>query len=244
MKVAIHQPCFLPWLGYLDRMRRSDVFVLLDHVQFERRGYQNRTSIRVENEARWLTVPVVQVSQKETILEKRIDNPSGPADRWWGSRSFQTLRFAYRKAPYFQQHAPRLQEIFEARHERLVDLNAAMLDFLREAYEIRTPLVKSSELAADGHRSQLLLNICRTVGAKTFFGGMGGSRKYLDLDEFARAGMGVEWQQFEHPQYAQCGTGGFIPGLTALDMLFNCGPAAPGMLAGKDWRDARQRLAA
>src|SRR5262249_11031495 len=60
MKVAIHQPCFLPWLGYLDRMARSDLFVLLDHVQFERRGYQNRTPIRMEGEQRWLTVPVVQ----------------------------------------------------------------------------------------------------------------------------------------------------------------------------------------
>ena len=244
MKVAIHQPCFLPWLGYLDRMMRSDVFVLLDHVQFERRGYQNRTSIRVEDEARWLTVPVVQVSQKETILEKQIDNPREALDRWWASKHFQTLRFAYRKAPHFQRYAPRLQELLETRYDRLVDLNQAMLDFLRESYEIRTPLVKSSELQVEGARSQLLLNICQAVGARTFLGGMGGSRRYLDQDEFARAGMGVEWQEFAHPQYAQCGASGFIPGLTALDMLFNCGPEAPAMLAGKDWQDARQRLAA
>ena len=244
MKVAIHQPCFLPWLGYLDRMRRSDLFVLLDHVQFERRGYQNRTQIRVENEARWLTVPVVQVSQKETILEKRIDNPPEPLERWWGGKHFQTLRFAYRKAPYFKDYAPRLQEIFETRYDRLVDLNQAMLEFLRDGYGIRTPLVKSSELPVEGARSQLLLNICKAVGAKTFFGGMGGSRHYLEQEAFASAGVGVEWQKFEHPQYAQCGAPGFIPGLTALDMLFNCGPAAPEMLAGKDWQDAGQRLAA
>jgi hypothetical protein len=243
MKVAIHQPCFLPWLGYLDRMRRANLFVLLDHVQFERRGYQNRTAIRVENESKWLTVPVVQVSQKETILEKRIDNPPEPLDRWWGSKHFQTLRFAYRKAPYFKSYAPRLQEILETRYEKLVDINQAMLDFLRDAYGITTPLVRSSELPVTGQRSSLLLSCCQAVGAKTFLGGMGGSRTYLDQDEFTRAGMGVEWQEFKHPQYAQCGAPGFIPGLSALDMLFNCGPAAPAMLAGKDW-DAAQRLAA
>src|SRR5215212_432418 len=144
MKVAIHQPHFLPWLGYLDRMAQVDLFILLDHVQFERRGYQNRTSIRVEDEARWLTVPVVQVSQKETILEKRIDNPPDALDRWWGSKHFQTLRFAYRKAPHFQRYAPRLQQILETRHERLVDLNRAMLDFLMEEFGIETPVARSS----------------------------------------------------------------------------------------------------
>src|SRR5947209_12961076 len=85
MLVAIHQPCFMPWLGYLDRMLRSDLFVILDHVQFERRNYQNRALIRLEDEARWLTVPVVQVSQKEKIVEKMIDNPEDlEGNRWWG----------------------------------------------------------------------------------------------------------------------------------------------------------------
>jgi len=238
MKVAIHQPCFLPWLGYLDRMRRCDAFVLLDHVQFERRGYQNRTSIRLGDEARWFSVPVVQVSQKETILEKRIDNPPEPSDRWWGTKHFQTLRFAYRKAPYLERYAPRVKEILETRFEKLVDLNQAMLDFLREAYAIETPLIRSSALAVGGQRSGLLLNVCKAVGADTFLGGMGGSREYLDQDEFERAGVDVEWQRFEHPQYAQCGASGFIPGLTALDMLFNCGPDAAAMLSGKTWRMA------
>ena len=243
MKVAIHQPHFLPWLGYLDRMKQVDLFIILDHVQFERRNYQNRTQIRVEDEARWFTVPVVQVSQKETILEKRIDNPPVPADRWWASKHFQTLRFAYRKAPHFQRYAPRLQEILETRCERLVDLNQAMLEFLREAYSISTPLVKSSELGAQGQRSALLLDVCKKVGADTFFGGMGGSRTYLEQDAFANAGVGVEWQAFEHPRYLQCGSPTFIPGLTALDLLFNRGPEAAAIL-GQDWSDARHRIAA
>src|SRR3954469_24808552 len=99
MIVAIHQPSYLPWLGYLDRMARADVFVLLDHVQFERGNFQNRTMIRMNGGGgaakRWLTVPVVQRSQKERILEKEIDNRLEGA-RSWAPIHFSTLRHAYR----------------------------------------------------------------------------------------------------------------------------------------------------
>jgi hypothetical protein len=226
MLVAIHQPNFLPWLGYFDRMVNADLFVLLDHVQFERRNYQNRAQIRLEDEARWLTVPVVQLSQKERIVEKRVDNPEVDGPRWWGPNSFQTLRYAYRKAPYFELYAPRLREIFETRWERLVDLNIATLGFAREALEIRTPMIRSSTLSVDGQRSELLLDICRKVDGSAFLGGMGGSRTYLDQEAFAAAKMGVQWQEFRHPEYPQCGAAPFIRGLSVLDVLFNCGPAA------------------
>jgi hypothetical protein len=227
MLVAIHQPTFVPWLGYFDRMIRSDLFVLLDHVQFERRNYQNRALIRLEDESRWLTVPVVQVSQKERIVEKQVDNPSDlGGNRWWGPSAFLTLRYAYRKAPHFERYAPRLREILEARWDKLVDLNLATLDFLRDALEIRTPMVRSSGLQVEGARSGLLLDICKKVGASTFLGGMGGSRDYLEQDAFKAAHMGVQWQDFRHPVYPQCGAAPFIKGLSALDLLFNCGPRA------------------
>ena len=223
MLVAIHQPTFLPWLGYFDRMLEADLFVLLDHVQFERRNYQNRALIRLEDEARWLTVPVVQLSQKERIVEKRVDNPPDlSGTRWWGPNHFNTLRYAYRKAPFFDLYAPTLQRILTSHWDRLVDLNIALLDFAREALAIDTPLVRSSSLQVNGQRSGLLLDVCRKVGASAFLGGMGGSREYLEMEEFNAANMGVVWQQFVHPVYPQCGTP-FIKGLSVVDLLFNCG---------------------
>jgi hypothetical protein len=204
----------------------ADLFVLLDHVQFERRNYQNRTSIRLEGEARWLTVPVVQLSQKERIVEKRVDNPVEETARWWGPNSFATLRYAYRKAPHFEAYAPKLRQIFETRWDKLVDLNIATLEFAREALGISTPMVRSSALAVEGQRSELLLDICKKVGATAFLGGMGGSRGYLDKEAFAAAGMGVVWQDFRHPVHPQCGEAPFTPGLSVLDVLFNCGPQA------------------
>lgn len=242
MIVAIHQPHYIPWLGYLHRMQQADLFVILDHVQFERRNYQNRASILLEGEPKWLTVPVVQVSQKERILEKRVDN-SEDGSRQWGPNHFKTLRYAYRKAPHFDRYAPRLREILEARWDRLLDLDLATMEFLREAFGIDTPLRLSSRMHAQGARSELMLNLCGEIGpGTTFLGGLGGSRQYLDQEAFARAGIGVQWQDLRHPVYPQCGGGEFKPGLTALDLLFNAGPDAPEYLWGQ--ADAREPIAA
>jgi hypothetical protein len=230
MLVAIHQPHYVPWLGYLDRMAKADLFIVLDHVQFERRNYQNRTMIRCEGQDKWLTVPVVQVSQKETILEKQVDN-SEDGTRAWGLNHFKTLKYAYRKAPYLEHYTPKLQEILEARWDKLVDLDLAMLEFLRHEFQVRTPIRRSSEMRAEGARSELLLNLCREVAPNsTFLGGLGGSRDYLNKEAFAAAGIGVEWQQFKHPVYAQCGDTPFRPGLMSLDLLLNCGPRGAEVL--------------
>ena len=238
MIVAVHQPHFLPWLGYLDRMAQADLFIVLDHVQFERRNYQNRTLFLLEGQARWLTVPVLQRSQKERILDKQIDNP-GDGARRWASNHFQTLRYAYRHAPFFRLYEAQLREIFDAHWDSLVELNHALLEFLRAALDIRTPMVRSSTLDVGGHRSELILNLCQAAGADTYLCGMGGCRSYLDRTAFARAGIKMQWQEFHHPRYRQCGSGPFIEGLTALDLLFNCGPLSRSLLQSQ----ARQAAA-
>ena len=229
MLVAIHQPHYLPWLGYLSRMACADLFVVLDHVQFERRNYQNRTRVRIAGEARWLSVPVEQRSRDEAIAEKRLDN-SLERPRHWSRVHCLTLRHAYREAPHLASYLPALQKIYEARYERLVDLNFALLEFLREALAIRTPLLMSSTLAPRGAKSEMVLDLCRRVGARSLLVGLGGSREYLDREAFARAGIGLVFQQFAHPEYRQCGTAPFTPGLSALDLLLNCGPESRRIL--------------
>jgi hypothetical protein len=232
MKVAIHQPHFLPWLGYLHRMAQADLFVLLDHVQFERRNYQNRTMIRMNDEPRWLTVPVIQNSQKECIVDKQVDNRIDGA-KWWAPNHFRTLRHAYRDAPHFGAHAAGFKRLFETRWEKLVDMNQAGLDLLRDAFGIRTPLARSSELAVEGARADLILSVCKAVGADTLIAGLGGSRGYLDADAFAREGIRIVFHEFKHPEYAQCGDAPFLRGLSSIDMLFNCGARAASLLLGE-----------
>ena len=225
MLVAIHQPHYLPWLGYLHRMAQADLFVVLDHVQFERGNYQNRTRVRINGAPQWLTVPVQQHSQKERILDKRVENRLD-----WARAHFETLRRAYAAAGFFGAYAADLRAIYSTQWERLVDLNDALLEVLRRAYDIRTPLVKSSSLAVDGQKSELVLNICKAVGASALLVGLGGSREYLDRAAFAAAGIELQFQEFTHPRYTQRGPG-FIAGLSAVDQLFNCGPQTEARLA-------------
>lgn len=233
MIVAVHQPHFLPWLGYLDRMLQADLFIVLDHVQFERRNYQNRTRILLDGKPHWLTVPVVQQSQQERVIDKMIDNPAKVEPRQWGANHYQTLRYAYRKAPFFHLYGPSLKQILESRWERLVDLDQVLLDYLRDVLDIHTPLVASSRLGVPGRRSELILNLCKAVQADTFLGGMGASRDYLDRQEFADAGIDIKFQDFIHPEYSQSNSGSFVPGLSAADLLFNHGPESRDILRGR-----------
>lgn len=231
MIVAIHQPHFIPWLGYLHRMAQVDLFIVLDHVQFERRNYQNRSQIRIEGEPRWLTVPVIQRSQRERIVDKVLDNRDSA--RPWGRNNFATLRHAYREAGYFGSYAADLKRIFDTPWVRLVELDYAILDLLREAFGIRTRILRSSELDVEGAKSDLILNLCRAVKAHALLAGFGGSRGYLDAEAFARHGIEIKRHQFAHPAYKQCGAAPFIPGLASVDLLFNAGPHSRAILMGE-----------
>jgi len=188
----------------------------------------------VNGAAHWLTVPVIQRSQKERIADKAIDH-----SRDWAAAHYETLRRAYTSAGYFGAYGARLKRVYERRWERLVDLNAAMLEVLRDAFAISTPLAKSSELCVPGAKSELVLNLCKAVGAHALLVGLGGSRAYLDRAAFATAGIALEFQQFRHPVYAQRGNARFTAGLSGLDLLFNCGPDGRRLLLGEAPRESR-----
>lgn len=232
MIVAAHQPNLMPWLGYFDKMRKADLFISVDHVQMGRRSFQNRTRVKTGAGTRWLTVPVVQKSRGERIIDKRVDNSRDGRFRW-GRKQFLTLKYAYQAAPHFHAYEPALQRIFDSHWERLAPLNEALIELCRDALEIRTPMVRSSRLKVAGAKSEMVLNLCKEVGAEAYLSGGGASRDYLDVAAFERAGIRVLWQDFRHPVYAQQPAGArFDEKLSALDLLFNCGPKSGAVLAG------------
>jgi hypothetical protein len=233
MIIAAHQPNYLPWLGFFDRVRRCDKFLILDHVQFERQNYQNRTRVRFDDGVRWLTVPVVQKSRDELILEKEIANDREGRLRW-GRKQYSTLEQLYRSAPYFHLYAPELRALLDENWTKLIDLNLALLRFCLDALEIKTPLERTSEMGTiEGQKSQLVLNMCKAAGATAYLSGDGASRSYLDVAAFEKAGVEIIWQDFRHPDYPQRRPGSQpVHGLTVLDLLFNCGPMSKVVLAG------------
>jgi hypothetical protein len=224
MIVAAHQPSYLPWLGYLHKIARSEIFVVMDDLQYEAQNFQNRNRVKVNNGAHWLTVPLVRGSQRDRICDRRINNDASPKEHWQ-HRSWQTLTTHYRRAPYFRTYAPELEAVYTRRWEQLVELDLHMTRLMMGWFGIDRPLVLASTLALAGEKSARILDMCQKVGGDVYLSGAGGSTGYLDTEMFARAGVKVTWQQFVHPVYEQrYPEHGFISHLSAIDLLFNCGP--------------------
>lgn len=223
MIVSINQPAYLPWLGYFHRIAASDVHVVLDHVQFEKNSFTNRNRIRTPEGSSWLTVPVLTKGRFGASISS-IE----VADDRWAAKHLATLEQYYRRTPFYKEHEAFMRETYDNRWQRLAPLNDHITAYLRGAFDIGTSTVRSSELAVGGTKSELVLNICRELGATVYLSGALG-RGYLQEDEFAEAGIDVRYQDYRHPTYPQAFPG-FEPNMAAIDLLLNCGPASAGIL--------------
>ena len=224
MRVAILQPSYLPWLGFFDQMHRSDQFVLFDDVQFTRRDWRNRNRIRVREGSAWLTVPVIQKNKYEqTLLETKIDNST-----LWKRKHLETIRSHYSKTPYFELHFPWCEQLFNSEWKFLLDLSLETIHYLKGQLKIDTPLLCSSELKTFGKKTKRLIEICKQLGATHYLSG-DSARNYISGEEFSKQGIGLEYQEYQHPQYPQRYEG-FVPFLSAIDLLFNCGEKSLNIL--------------
>jgi hypothetical protein len=215
---AIHQPQYLPYLGFFHKLAHCDVFVVLDDVQFQRGGLQNRNRIKTSAGCKWLTVPVTQNSH-QALREVRI-NPTYP----WQRKHVNALQQNYGRAPYFDPHGPDVVTLLQRPWENLTQLNMSLTNMILGVLGINRTIVYSSDLRAPGQRSDLLVNLCRAVGATSYLSGPGG-RRYLDVAAFDRSGIQVIWQDFTCPTYAQMFPDlGFIADLSIVDVLLCCGP--------------------
>jgi len=218
MIVSIHQPQYLPWLPYMLKIASSDVFILLDSVDFQKNGLQNRNRIKTSQGAQWLTVPVQQrLGQK--INEVHIDDKSG-----WRRKHWQTIRQNYGKAKAFGKYAPELESVYLREWTSLSELNTHLLELMMRWLGIQCPIQLSSAMQCNGSGSDLVLNLCLRVGAKTYISGSGG-RDYLDEAAFRDAGIELTYRPPQLPMsYAQqFPQAGFLGDLSALDLILNCG---------------------
>jgi hypothetical protein len=230
MILAAHQPHYLPWLGYLDKMAKADVFVVMDDLQYEEQNFQNRNRVKLNHGAGWLTVPLESASQTDRICDRRIYNGGSPREHWQ-HRHWRTLQIHYGRTPHWGEYAPDLEKVYTSRWERLVDLDMHMLLLARRWLGITTPVLLSSSLGLRGQRTERILDVCRKVGATEYLSGRGGSCSYLDLDLLQRGGVTAVWQSFQHPTYPQrYPLLGFVPRLGFLDVVLNCGPKSRELL--------------
>jgi hypothetical protein len=230
MIYAVHQPSYVPWLGFFDKMARCDVFVFLDNVQYKHREFQNRNRIRTKDGTMWLTVPVT-FEQGARVLDVRIDNT-----REWRQEHLKSLKAWYGRAPFFDKTMPFFDALYARDWERLIDLNLATIRFLCEAFGIATRTVLESALEVTGAKTQRIVNIGRALGADTYLSGAGG-RAYLEEGSFKEAGQRLTYQEYAHPRYPQLfmkNEEDFVPFLSGVDLLFNTGPQSRAIIARGD----------
>jgi len=218
MIVAGHQPNYLPWLGFFDKIKRSDLFIIEDNVQFEQQGFTNRNKIMTADGVRWLSVPVEHVNKPLLINEVRIANNGEPQ---WGTRHWLTLKHSYCKAPYWRDYCDFFEDTYQRRWTRLIDLNMHIIKGIMSFLEIDRQLVMASSLNAKGKKTELIIAQCKEVGADVQLMGIGG-KCYIDNERFKQEGIRLIFQEFEYPSYTQT-CAGFVPSLSVVDYLFCAG---------------------
>jgi hypothetical protein len=223
LKIAIAQPTYLPWLGYFDLLDQVDQFVLLDSVQFERQSWQQRNRIKTPQGLAWLTIPVVFRGRlNQNIADVNIRVPD-----FWRDH-LRAIELNYRRAPFFGRYYDELRRRIEisVSSPSLPGLTISLLRWLAEVIGITTPMVRSSELPVHGKRTELLAEICVSLGASAYLSPFGSCEYLLDeLPTLTGCGIEVRFHHYEHPVYRQMFPP-FHPYACILDLLFNEGDNA------------------
>lgn len=211
--VSIHQPGYFPWLGLVDKIARSDVFVVLDNVQFNRRAFQHRTLYSTKSGAQYLGLSVHargHQQSRQTIAETQLADPVLTA------RHLETLRHRYGRQPGWAVLEPKIAALLLGEWKDLGSLALATLQLTLEVFGIAVRLVRASALDARGAKDDLMLGLTQAVGGTRYLSGRG-AEAYMDDSKFRRAGVEVVYQNFVHPTYRQSHGGGFVPGCFALE---------------------------
>ena len=217
MILSIHQPAYLPWLGYFDKIVCSDVFVYLDTVQYEKNSFINRNQVKTAQGTSWLTVPVKSKGHTAgSLLTTQTDESQS-----WRSKHLKTIEMNYRKAPFFEMNFPKLKRIFLKPALSLAELSWHQLGFWLSEFDIKTKVVRASDLPVHSKKSDLVLDLCKYVGASRYLSGALG-KNYLDEAAFAESGVKIDYQEFNPSVYPQL-WGDFVPCMSIVDYWMNCG---------------------
>lgn len=215
MMLSAHQPAYLPWLGYFEKIMRSDVFIFLDHVQYEKNSFINRNRIKSAGGPIWLTIPVLTKGHTSSaIVHTSID-----ARQPWREKHLRSISHNYLRAPCYASRYSRLCDMLSEGGDNLAEVCWQQLQFWLAELRCNTKVVRSSALELDGKKSDLILELCQKFKADAYLSGVLG-KNYLDEDAFNADGISVTYQQFQHPEYVQL-HGEFLPNLAIVDAWMN-----------------------
>jgi hypothetical protein len=226
MLVGIHQLHYLPWLRYFEKIARSDVFIVLDDIQFTKNDWQNRNRVKTAAGATVLTLPVIQ-RLGQRLNEVQLDNHQP-----WRHKHLQTLVQAYARAPWFREHEAFLRDVYARPWTHMDGINRFMLEYFVKALGITTPIRYSSELGVEGAATERLIRLIQAVGGDAYYSGAYALQVYLDARQLEEAGIALVLQDWHAPEYPQL-HGSFVKDLGIVDLLMNCGPDSLDILMGR-----------
>lgn len=222
MKIGIHQPNFIPWLGYFNKIAKADKFIFLDTVQYNRRGLTNNNKIKTPNGELMLTVPVV----KGAYADQKVNEVFLFEQEKSSLKLCRTIEMNYSKALFYQRYYPEFKEIMMKNHGLLMNLNIELIKWVMAILKINTELFYASafEVIDDEDPTKRLIRLTKLAGGSEYLSGKGGFN-YQDQDLFIAEKIKLTLPQFEHPIYKQQWKE-FIPNLSIVDVIFNCGEEA------------------
>lgn len=216
MKVAIHQPNYLPYMGFFQKMALADIFIILDTVAFSKDSFTQRTKIRTKEDCIWLTIPI-----EKNYYFKSIKDIHLPQDEKWRKKHMMSIRSNYSKSKYFDDKF--VDEYYFKKFDKLQEFNEYGIFYLKNKLGIKTEIVRSNELNIDAHlrSSDLLIEIIKKVGGDVYISGLGG-KNYMDDNKFFINKIKLEYFEFKPLEYPQRWNG-FEPYMSAIDFVFNLG---------------------
>lgn len=219
MICSIHQPSYFPWLGFLDKVAQSDVFVILDNVQLNDAVYQHR-NLFLDNQKNtcFLTIPINKKNyQKKTIKDITI------ASQIWQKKHRKFLYYNYKKHPHFDEVFPLIEVVFQKEYKYLIDVLLDTMYISFEAFSITAEIVFASDLKLkQSYKEDLVIDILKAVEANEYLSGQG-AKSYQNEQNFKSENLKLHYQKFQHPNYEQFNNDNFVEGLSCLDFLFNNG---------------------
>ena len=236
-KIGALQTAYLPWLGFFDRIRQCDLFVIYDDLQYTKKDWRNRNRIKTSQGAIWLTVPVVE----HNALQKRICDIEIALDEQWAKQHRRTIEMNYAGTPCFAQYSSFFKDLYRQKWRYLAQLKREILDFCLYRLGIDTEVIYSLESGIEADYlsgcmgrtdpTERIIFLCRRFGATHFLEGSKG-RDYVRRDLLEHEGIFLEYHDYTHPVYEQR-FGEFIPYLSIVDLLFNHGDKSTAILAGE-----------
>ena len=213
--VVIHQPDFLPYLGFFHRLLCADELIILNDVQFLRRGWHHRDMIKTKDGEKWITLGVKKAPQNTKISDIYLSNEN------WREQHLNLIKQNYKKTKYFDEIFPYIEKLYEKQYLKMIDFNMASIELLLGLFDIDIIKKYSSKYNIESVANDLLVSILKEVKATHYLSGIG-AKDYFVSKPFDDAGIKIIWQDFVHPVYPQLHDK-FIPYLSAIDLLFNCG---------------------